>query len=196
MMATPFMMAIPFIIFAVILVVLVLLVLFVIGVYNALVGLRNQVNNGWSQIDVQLKRRHDLIPNLVETAKGYMRHERETFEAITKARSQAVSAKNVAESSKAEGALADALSKFMLVVENYPELKANQNFLALQEELSSTENKISFARQSYNDQVLFYNNKIQMFPSNIVAGMFSFVKRDFFELETPAEREVPKVSFT
>jgi LemA protein len=176
-------------------IVLALLVIFVIGIYNSLVGLRNQVNNAWSQIDVQLKRRHDLIPNLVETTKGYMQHERGTFEAITKARSQAMGARTVAESSKAEGALGEALSKFMLVVENYPELKANQNFLSLQEELSSTENKIAFARQNYNDQVLFFNNKIQMFPSNIVAGMFSFAKGDFFEIEAAAEREVPKVSF-
>ena len=176
--------------------VLALLVLFVIGVYNSLVQLRNQVNNSWSQIDVQLKRRHDLIPNLVETAKGYMRHERETFEAITKARSQAMGAKTVSEAAKAEGVLGEALSKFMLVVENYPELKANQNFLALQEELSSTENRIAFARQNYNDQVLFFNNKIQMFPSNIIAGAFGFAKRDFFEVESAAEREVPKVSFT
>ncbi|MGD8501027.1 MAG: LemA family protein [Phycisphaerales bacterium] len=180
----------------VIAVVLVLLVVFVIGMYNALIRLRNQVDNAWSQIDVQLKRRHDLIPNLVETAKGYMKHERETFEAITNARSQAMGAKNVADASKAEGMLGEALSKFMLVVENYPDLKANQNFLSLQEELTSTENKISFARQSYNDQVLFFNNKIQMFPSNIIAGMFSFTKRDFFEIEVAAEREVPKVSFT
>jgi LemA protein len=172
-----------------------LIILFVIGVYNALVRLRNQVDNSWSQIDVQLKRRHDLIPNLVETAKGYMQHERETFEEITKARSQAMGARNVSDASKAEGALGEALSKFMLVVENYPDLKANQNFLALQEELTSTENKISFARQSYNDQVLFFNNKIQMFPSNIVASMFSFKERDFFEIEVAAEREVPKVSF-
>jgi LemA protein len=172
-----------------------LIILFVIGVYNALVRLRNQVDNSWSQIDVQLKRRHDLIPNLVETAKGYMQHERETFEEITKARSQAMGARNVTDASKAEGALGEALSKFMLVVENYPDLKANQNFLALQEELTSTENKISFARQSYNDQVLFFNNKIQMFPSNIVASMFSFKERDFFEIEVAAEREVPKVSF-
>jgi len=175
---------------------LVLLVVFVIGIYNALIRLRNQVDNAWSQIDVQLKRRHDLIPNLVETAKGYMKHERETFETITKARSQAMGARTVAEASKAEGALGEALSKFMLVVENYPDLKANQNFLAVQEELTSTENKIAFARQSYNDQVLFFNNKIQMFPSNIIAGMFSFGKRDFFEIEVAAEREVPKVSFT
>jgi LemA protein len=173
-----------------------LLVLFVIGIYNALVRLRNQVDNAWSQIDVQLKRRHDLIPNLIETAKGYMKHERGTFEAITQARSQAMGAKTVADSSKAEGALGEALSKFMLVVENYPDLKANQNFLALQEELTGTENRIAFARQSYNDQVLFYNNKIQMFPSNIIAGMFAFGKREFFEIEVAAEREVPKVSFT
>ena len=177
-------------------VVVVLVAVFVIGIYNALVGLRNQVGNAWSQIDVQLKRRHDLIPNLVETAKGYMKHERETFESITKARSQAMGARSVSEASKAEGALGEALSKFMLVVENYPELKANQNFLALQEELSSTENRIAFARQNYNDQVLFFNNKIQMFPSNIIAGMFAFGKRDFFEVQVAAEREVPKVSFT
>jgi len=177
-------------------VIVVLLIIFVIGVYNALIRLRNQVDNSWSQIDVQLKRRHDLIPNLVETAKGYMKHERETFEAITNARSQAMGAKTVAEASKAEGTLGETLSRFMLVVENYPDLKANQNFLAVQEELTSTENKISFARQSYNDQVLFFNNKIQMFPSNIVANMFNFGKRDFFELESAAEREVPKVSFS
>ncbi len=179
----------------VVLIVIVLLVIFVIGIYNALVRLRNQVDNSWSQIDVQLKRRHDLIPNLVETAKGYMKHERGTFEAITNARSQAMGAKSVTEAAKAEGALGEALSKFLLVVENYPDLKANQNFLSVQEELTSTENKISFARQSYNDQVLFFNNKIQMFPSNIIANMFNFGKHDFFELEAAAEREVPKVSF-
>ena len=172
-----------------------LVIFFVIGVYNSLVRLRNQVDNSWSQIDVQLKRRHDLIPNLVETAKGYMTHERETFEAITEARAKAMGAGSVADSAKAEGALGEALSKFMLVVENYPDLKANQNFLSLQEELTSTENKISFARQSYNDQVLGFNNKIQMFPSNIVAGMFSFSAREFFEIEDAAQREVPKVSF-
>lgn len=175
--------------------VIALLIIFVIGIYNSLVRLRNQVDNAWSQIDVQLKRRHDLIPNLVETARGYMRYERETFETITKARSQAMGARTVAEASKAEGALGEALGRFMLVVENYPDLKANQNFLALQEELTSTENKIAFARQNYNDQVLFFNNKIQMFPPNIIAGMFGFTERDFFELEVAAEREVPKVSF-
>jgi len=174
---------------------LLLVILYVIGTYNVLVGLRNQVDNAWSQIDVQLKRRHDLIPNLVETAKGYMKHERGTFEAITNARAQAMGAKTVADAAKAEGALGDALNKFMLVVENYPDLKANQNFLAVQEELSSTENKIAFSRQAYNDQAMFFNNRIQMFPSNIVAGIFSFTKRDFFEVSAAAEREVPKVSF-
>ena len=176
--------------------ILVVFIFSVIGIYNALIRLRNQVDNAWSQIDVQLKRRHDLIPNLVETAKGYMHHERDTFESITKARSQAMGAKTVGDAGKAEGALTEALSKFMLVVENYPDLKANQNFLSLQETLTSTENKIAFARQGYNDQVLFFNNKIQMFPSNIIAGMFSFIKREFFEIEDAAEREVPKVSFS
>jgi len=184
------------IVLIVFLVVIVLVALFMIAIYNSLVRLRNQVDNAWSQIDVQLKRRHDLIPNLVETAKGYMKHERETFEAITKARSAAMGAQSVSEASKAEGQLADALSKFMLVVENYPDLKANTNFLSLQEELTGTENKIAFSRQNYNDQVLFYNNKTQMFPSNILAGMFGFSKRDFFEVETAAEREAPKVSFS
>jgi LemA protein len=171
------------------------IVVVVIGMYNSLVRLRNQVDNAWSQIDVQLKRRHDLIPNLIETVKGYMQHERGTFEAVTNARSQAMGAKSVAESAKAEGVLGRALSKFLLTVEAYPDLKANQNFLALQEELSSTENKIAFSRQAYNDQVLFFNNKTQMFPSNIIASMFNFAKRDFFEIEDSAEKAVPKVSF-
>lgn len=175
--------------------VVVVLAVTVVGMYNALVRLRNQVENAWSQIDVQLKRRHDLIPNLVETAKGYMEHERGTFEAITEARSKAMGANNVADSGKAEGALTDALSKFMLVVENYPDLKANQNFLSLQETLTSTENKIAFARQGYNDQVLFFNNKIQVFPSNVIANTFNFKTREFFEIEDAAQREVPKVSF-
>jgi LemA protein len=178
------------------LVVLAVIVIFVfIGIFNALVRLRNQVKNAWSQIDVQLKRRHDLIPNLVETAKGYMKHENETFENITKARSQAMGAESVGDKGKAEGALSGALSKFMLVVENYPDLKANENFLALQEELTSTENKIAFARQNYNDQTLFFNNKIEMFPSNMVAGMFNFKQSEFFEIEDEAQREAPKVSF-
>jgi LemA protein len=169
---------------------------FVIGNYNNLVQFRNQVKNAWAQIDVQLKRRHDLIPNLVETTKGYAKHERETLENLTKARSMAVDAKGVKEISQAEGALSDAISRLMLVVENYPDLKANQNFLALQEELSSTENKIAFSRQAYNDQVLFYNNQIQMFPSNMIAGMFSFQQESFFQIENKAERETPKVNFS
>ncbi|MFO7526862.1 MAG: LemA family protein [Ignavibacteriaceae bacterium] len=180
----------------IIVVVIVALVLFLISIYNALIRLRNQVKNAWSQIDVQLKRRHDLIPNLIETVKGYMTHERATLENITKARSQAVQAEGVGAKAKAEGELTSALGKFNLVVENYPDLKANQNFLSLQEELTSTENRISFARQAYNDQVLFFNNKIQMFPSNIVAGMFSFKEEEFFQIEDQKEKEVPKVSFS
>ncbi len=175
---------------------LVMVVLFFIGIYNSLVRLRNRTKNAWSQIDVQLKRRHDLIPNLVETAKGYMKHERETLEHVTEARSRAMGAEGVPAKAKAEGALGGALSRFMLVVENYPDLKANQNFLALQEELTSTENKIAFSRQSYNDQVLFYNNKIQMFPSNIIANSFNFKAGDFFELEDESEKAVPKVDFS
>ncbi len=175
---------------------IVVLVFMFIGFYNSLVRLRNQVKNAWSQIDVQLKRRHDLIPNLIETAKGYMKHEQDTLKAITEARSKAMGADSVGEKSKAESALSGAMSKFFVVVENYPDLKANQNFLALQEELTSTENKIAFSRQSYNDQVLFFNNKIQMFPSNIVAGMFNFKQEDFFELEDKTERAVPKVDFS
>jgi len=169
---------------------------FFVTIYNTLVQLRNRVKNAWSQIDVQLKRRHDLIPNLVETAKGYMKHERETLTAVTEARARAMGAGSVAEKGQAESQLGGALSKFMLVVEQYPDLKANQNFLALQEELTSTENKIAFARQSYNDQVLFYNNKIQMFPSNIIAGMFNFSGEQFFEIEDATEKAVPKVQFT
>ncbi|MEJ2720745.1 MAG: LemA family protein [bacterium] len=169
---------------------------YLIGIYNALVRLRNRVKNAWSQIDVQLKRRHDLIPNLVETAKGYMQHERGTFEAVTKARSRAMEAGTIAEKSQAETDLSGALGRFMLVVENYPDLKANQNFLAVQEELTSTENKIAFSRQSYNDAVLFFNNKIQMFPSNIMANTFNFTSEQFFKMEDATEREVPKVSFT
>jgi len=177
------------------LVIIAILGVAVVGMYNSLVTLRNQVKNAWSQIDVQLKRRHDLIPNLVETAKGYMKHERETLENLTKARSMAMGTDTGGERIKAEGALSDAISKFFVVVENYPDLKANQNFLALQEELTSTENKIAYARQAYNDQVLFFNNKIEMFPSNVIANMFNFKKQEFFEITEPEERNVPKVNF-
>ena len=174
-----------------------LLILFVLT-YNGLVRLRNQARNAWAQIDVQLKRRHDLIPNLVETVRGYMKFERETLEAVTKARSLAQQAigKGIGAQSRAESELSGVLTRLLAVVENYPELKANQNFLALQEELSSTENKIGFSRQFYNDSVLQYNNKTQMFPSNIVASMTSFKPGEFFEITVPAEKEAPKVSFT
>lgn len=170
-------------------------VLWAVGIYNALVRLRNQVKNAWAQIDVQLKRRHDLIPNLVETVKGYMTHERATLENVTKARNLAAQASGVGEQAKAETALNRALGQFFLVVENYPDLKANQNFLALQEELTSTENKIGFARQYYNDEVLKLNNKVQMFPSNVIAGMFNFKQGEFFEVEEAAAREAPAVKF-
>ena len=172
-----------------------LVVLSIVGIYNSLVGLRNQVKNSWSQIEVQLKRRHDLIPNLIDSVKGYMQHERGTLESLTKARSQAMSAEGIADRAKAESALSGAIGKLLVAVENYPDLKANQNFLALQEELSSTENRIAFARQNYNDQVLSYNNKIQMFPSNLMANAFQFKNEEFFELEDKTEKEVPKVSF-
>jgi len=178
-------------------VVVVLLILF-LTIYNGLVRRRNQVKNSWAQIDVQLKRRHDLIPNLVETAKGYMKHERETLESVTNARNlaQQASSAGAGERAKAEGELSSVLSRLLVVVENYPDLKANQNFLALQEELTSTENKISFSRQYYNDSVLRYNNQTQMFPSNIVASMTGFKASEFFEVTLAAEREAPKVSFT
>jgi LemA protein len=178
-------------------VVVVLLIIFLI-IYNGLVRRRNQVKNAWAQIDVQLKRRYDLIPNLVETAKGYMKHERETLEAVTKARNlaQQLSSAGAGERAKAEGELSSVLSRLLAVVENYPDLKANQNFLALQEELASTENKISFSRQFYNDSVLRYNNQTQMFPSNVVASMTGFKASEFFEVTLAAEREAPKVSFT
>jgi len=182
--------------FLIFIAIIVVIGLFFVSIYNSLVGLRNRVKNAWSQIDVQLKRRHDLIPNLIETVKGYMTHERQVMENITKYRSKAMDANTVGEKAQAEGLLSGALGQLRVQVENYPDLKANQNFLALQEELTSTENKISFARQAYNDQVLFYNNKIQMFPSNIVAGMFSFKAEEFFEIEDQTEKAVPKVSFT
>ena len=165
--------------------------------YNGLVRLRNQVKNAWAQIDVQLKRRHDLIPNLVETTKGYMKFERETLEAVTKARNIALQASSAGagERAKAEGELSSALSRLLAVVERYPDLKANQDFLALQEQLTSTENKIAFSRQFYNDSVLRYNNQTQVVPSNIVASMFGFKAGEFFEVTVAAEREAPKVSF-
>ncbi len=173
----------------------VLAILFVIAIYNKLVAKRIQCENGWSQIDVQLKRRHDLIPNLVETVKGYASHERETLEQVTKARQQAVDASGVADQAQAENFLTGALRQLFALSESYPDLKANQNFMQLQEELTRTENKISFARQHYNDTVSRYNTAVQSFPSNVVAGMFNFTEREFFEIEDPAAREVPQVKF-
>lgn len=175
--------------------IVVAVLLAVVAIYNGLIRLRNQVKNAWAQIDVQLKRRHDLIPNLMETVKGYMVHERETLENVTKARTMATQASGAAQAGQAEGMLSQALGRLFAVAENYPDLKANQNFLALQEELTSTENKIGFARQFYNDQVMRLNNKIQMFPSNIVAGAFGFKQEEFFEIEDQAERAAPQVSF-
>ena len=178
----------------IIIVVLVILGIIVAGMYNSLVKRRNQVDNAWSQIDVQLKRRYDLIPNLVEAVKDYMSYEQETLTSVTNARAAAIQAGNAGPQAQAEAenVLTGTLKSLFAVVENYPDLKANQNVLSLQEELTATENKISFARQFYNDSVLTYNNKIQMFPSNIIAGMFNFTARQFFEAPQ-GDREVPTV---
>ena len=164
-----------------------------IGVYNRLVRVRNQVRNAWSQIDVQLKRRHDLIPNLVETVKGYMGHERQTLEAVIQARNLAAGAKTVGEHSQSEQQLSRALGQLFVVVEQYPDLKANQNFLALQEELTSTENKIGFSRQFYNDVATRFNTAQQVFPDNLIAQTFKFQPVELFEITEAAERQVPKV---
>lgn len=166
-----------------------------IVLYNSLVKLKNQAKNAWAQIDVQLKRRHDLIPNLVNAVKGYAAHEKSTLENVIKARSQATGAQSTPDQIQAEQQLSGALGRLMLVVEQYPDLQANENFMALQEELTSTENKLGFARQLYNDQVLFYKNKLETFPSNIVAGFFQFKPEPYFELEDQKERNVPEVSF-
>lgn len=172
----------------------VLLVFYVVAVYNRLVKFRNRIDAAWAQIDVQLKRRHDLIPNLIETVKGYAAHERETLDAVITARQQAVSARGVEDQAQAENLLTGALRQLFAVAEAYPDLKANQNFLALQEELTGTEGRIAFARQFYNEQVLAYDNSIEQFPTNIVAGMFNFEPRAYFEVEAAA-REVPRVDF-
>ena len=172
--------------------VLVLIGLFVIVLYNRLVGIRNQVANAWKQIDVQLKRRHDLIPNLVEVVKDYMSYEQETLQQVIKARNSAIQAASPAEAIAAEGVLSGALGKLLAVVEAYPDLKANQNVARLMEELSATENKIAFARQFYNDSVNSLNNSVQSFPSNIIAGMFGFTTGTYFEVPE-AETAAPKV---
>jgi LemA protein len=162
------------------------LVLYAIATFNRLVLNRNRIDNAWSQIDVQLRRRYDLIPNLVETVKGYAAHERQVFENVTAARSAGIAAKTVAEQAQAENQITQALRQLLAVVENYPDLKANQNFLSLQEELTATEGRIAFARQFYNDQVLTYNTLVQQFPSNVIAGLGSFDVREYFETEEAA----------
>ncbi len=175
--------------------IVVLAMLAMVGIYNSLVQKRIRCQEAWSQIDVQLKRRYDLIPNLVETVKGYASHEQETLERVIQARNAAIAAGGVKEQAGAENMLSGALRQLFALSESYPDLKANQNFAQLQEELVSTENKIGFARQHYNDSTAVYNVARQQFPNNIVAGMFAFKEREFFEIEEPAEREAPKVSF-
>jgi LemA protein len=185
----------------------VLLVFFVIGIYNGLVTARNAYKNAFAQIDVQLTRRHDLVPNLVETAKGYLAHERQTLEAVITARNAAVAGlKNAASKpgdpaavqqlAGAENALSGALGRLFALAEAYPDLKANQNMMQLSEELTTTENKVAFSRQAYNDSVMTYNNKREQFPGSVIAGMFTFLPAQLLEIESPQKREVPKVSFT
>lgn len=171
------------------------LIVWFFSVYNSLVQLRLRVENAWSQIDVQLKRRHDLIPNLVEAAKGYLAHEKDTLERVIKARTQAIDASGLEDKAKAENFLTQTLRSLFAVVERYPDLKANQNILKLQEELTSTENKIAFARQYYNDEVRLFNTQIQVVPSNIVANLSGFTKKEFFEIEDLSQKEAPKVKF-
>ena len=164
-------------------------------VYNSLVTKRVRVREAWAQIDVQLKRRYDLIPNLVETVKGYAAHEKETLERVIQARNQAIAAQGVEQQAEAENFLSGALRQLFALSESYPNLKANENFAQLQEELTSTENRIAFARQHYNDSTAVYNTAKQKFPNNIIAGTFGFKERDFFEIEEPSHREAPKVQF-
>ena len=198
---------IALIILIVIAVVVIGLIAFVIGVYNKLVTMRNRYKNAYAQIDVQLKRRYDLIPNLVETAKGYIKHERETLEAVTAARNIAYAASKAAAANpgdatamkslaSAETGLGGTLSRLMMVSEQYPDLKANQNMMQLTEELTSTENKISFARQAYNDSVMTYNTDREVFPSNLIAGMFNFTSAELFVVDKPEQKDAPKVSFS
>jgi len=181
-------------------------ILFFVGIYNKLIQLKNRFKNAFAQIDVQLKRRYDLIPNLVETAKGYMKHEREVLESVIKARNQASSAMEKAAADPgnpeamqgligAESALSGTLGRLFALVEAYPDLKANQNMMQLSEELTTTENKVSFARQAFNDAVMAYNTAREVFPNNIVANMFAFKEAQLFEIKVEAEREAPKVSF-
>ena len=180
----------------IILAIIVVIVIAIISMYNSLVKSRIKVDNAWSQIDVQLQRRFDLIPNFVETVKGYMTHEKETFEKITSLRSSWSDAKTVSEKASLDSELSNTLKTIMAVSENYPDLKANQNFSELSEELRNTENKISFSRQFYNDTLTMYNTKLEVFPSNIIAGMFNFKPRDLFETENDEARKNVKVDFS
>lgn len=175
-------------------VVIVIVLIVFIASYNRFVVLRNRIDNAWSQIDVQLKRRNDLIPNLIETVKGYAKHEKKVFEEVTKARTAAMSATSMKDKAKANNMLSSTLKSLFAVAENYPTLKANENFMMLQEELSGTESKIAYSRQFYNDSVLSYNNGIQLFPGNIIAGMFVFKQKDFFKAEE-SEKAPVKVKF-
>ncbi len=177
------------------LVIIVAVALMAIGMYNSLVTLRNRCDNGWSQIDVQLRRRYDLIPNLVETVKGYAKHESTVFQNVTQARAAAVNAQTVKEQGQADNVLSGALKSLFAVAENYPELKANQNFLMLQEELAGTESKVAYARQFYNDTVMKYNMRTQVFPSSIIANMFGFKARDYFQIDEDVAKGPVKVQF-
>lgn len=181
-------------IFLIILAIVVIIALWVAGIYNSLISLRNKVKDQWAQIDVLLKRRFDLIPNLVETVKGYAKHEKETLENVIKARNAGISAKTPEQEMKASGELTQALTKLLALTENYPDLKANTNFTKLQDELTETEDKIAYARQFYNDSVLTYKNKLEMFPSNLIANMFKFTQEPFFEVDEK-EKENVKVKF-
>jgi LemA protein len=172
-----------------------LIVLWWIATYNRMIVLRNRIDNAWSQVDVQLRRRYDLIPNLVETVKGYAAHERQTFEEVTKARQAGIDARTVEDQAQAENLITQALRRLFAVAENYPQLRASENFMQLQEELSGTESKIAYARQFYNDTVLGYHNLIQSFPARLVASMGNFLKRDYFEIEEAAARGPVQVQF-
>ena len=178
----------------IVLIVVVVLILMIIGLYNALIRLKNQVENSWAQIDVQLKRRNDLIPNLVETVKGYAKHEKGVFTEVTKARTAMMHAGTIGQKAEASNMLSDTLKSLFAVAENYPDLKANQNFLQLQEELSGTENKIAYSRQHFNDMVMRFNTKIQLFPNNIFAGMLNFTQKEMFKA-AESERKNVKVQF-
>jgi LemA protein len=181
--------------FWILLIVIVLLAIYIVGIYNRLVSLRQNVMNSWSQIDVQLKRRYDLIPNLIETVKAYMKYEQETLQQVIEARNKALGATTVHDKALAENQVSAALSRLFALSESYPELKANQNMLSLQEELKSTENKIAFARQYYNDIVTLYNTKLESFPDSFIAGFGNFKPSELFELEEVEARKAPKISF-